>query len=315
MKQPISIFFVPLAVLLLTSLSCQNNSTKEKLSTPTSGTVTIYSDESFKPVIDPLLSVFNALYPYATVSCNYQSETDAMNLFLKGKNSMIFATRKLTTAETDYFHSYQLFPAEIHFASDAIALIVHPNFTDSIISVTQIREILTGKISTWKQLGHLGSSDSIRLVFDNTGSGTVRFMIDSICHGEALSQNLSALKGNSEVIQYVSEHPNSIGVIGVGWISNGRDSTSRSFLGKIKVLRVSRSDRPTLADSYYPYQANLFPGLYPLLRPIYLINVEPHKGLASGMASFVCSDRGQRIILKTGILPAYETIRKVKIKE
>ncbi len=314
MKQPTSISIVPLAVLLLTCVSCHNNTTKE-LSTPTTGTVTIYSDESFKPVIDPLLNVFNALYPYAKISCIYQSETDAMNLFLKDKNSMIFTTRKLTPAETDYFHQYTLFPTEIHFASDAIALIVHPNHTDSLISVRQIREILTGKTSTWKQLGHVSTSDSIRLVFDNTGSGTVRFMIDSICRGEALSQNLSALKGNSEVIRFVSEHPNSIGVIGVGWISNGRDSASMSFLGKIKVLRVSRAEHPTLADSYYPYQANLFPGLYPLVRPIYMINAEPRNGLASGMASFITSDRGQRIILKTGILPVYETIRKVTIKE
>ncbi len=314
MKQPISIFIVPLAVLLLTCVSCQNNKTKE-LSTPTSGTVTIYSDESFKPVIDPLLSVFNAIYPYATVSCIYLSETDGMNLFLKGRNSMIFATRKLTSAEKEYFNSYQLFPVEIHFASDAIALIVHPTHTDSLISVKQIREILTGKISKWNQLGSRSSSDSIKLVFDNTGSGTVRFMIDSVCQGEALGKHLNALKSNSEVIQYVSNHPSSIGIIGVGWISNGRDSTSMSFLKKIKVLRVSRSDNPTLANSYYPYQANLFPGLYPLVRSIFLINAEPHKGLASGMASFVCSDRGQRILLKTGILPVYETVRKVKIKE
>ena len=315
MKQPINKITLSLAVLLLIFFSCQRSNPGEKQSTPTSGKVTIYSDESFKPVIDPVVSVFNGIYNLASVTCVYKPETEAMSLFLKDKNSMVFVTRHLTAEESDLLSSSALVPKELHVASDAIALIVHPGHTDSLISVKQIRDILTGRISTWKQLGHKVEADSIRLVFDTNGSSTLRFMIDSICRGEALGKNLSALTSNSEVINFVAEHPNAIGVIGVGWISNSRDPASATFYEKIKVLRVSLEDTPTLANSFLPFQANLLPGKYPLVRPIFLINVEPWNGLANGVTSFIRSDRGQRIILKTGVLPVFQTIRKVKIKE
>ncbi|MDD4645679.1 MAG: substrate-binding domain-containing protein [Bacteroidales bacterium] len=304
-----------LSTLMVFGTSCHRKDRKPELTTPTTGEVLLYADESFSPVIDPLLQVFNGIYSYATVSCKYLPETDILNAMLKFETPMIFATRPLTTQEKEFFASRQYSPKENLVAMDAIALIVHPSMSDSLISVGQIRDILTGKIRTWSQLGYKSEHDKIQVVFDNEGSGTVRFMIDSICKGEPFGPGLSALNGNQQVIDFIARSPGSMGVIGVSWICDSRDPVSLGYLKTIKVLKVSRTTPALPENSFLPYQAFIGNMSYPLFRGLFQINAEPRNGLASGFASFVCSSRGQRIILKTGIMPVYPIIRNVKITD
>jgi phosphate transport system substrate-binding protein len=300
-------------IVLSTGISCGRKNPKAELSTPTSGEVQLYADESFTPVVEPLIQVFNGIYPYASVSCKFLPETDVVNALLKFTTPMIFTTRPLTQKEKDYFAGKKYFPRESLFAMDAIALIVNPSVKDSTISTSEIRDILTGRTRTWSQLGFKAEADSIHVVFDNTGSGTVRFMIDSICRGEAFSTGLHASKSNQEVIDFVTSNPGALGIIGVAWISSSRDPGSLDHLRRIKVLKVSSTSPATPDNSFLPFQAFIGDGTYPLIRRLYVINAEPRNGLATGMASFACSDRGQRIILKTGIMPWYKTPREIKL--
>lgn len=306
---------VALFVIIAAGESCGRKSRKPDLSTPTSGKVQLYADESFRPVVEPLLQVFNGIYSYASVSCEYQPENDVINALLEFRTPMVFATRRLTRQENDYFVSKKYQPRENLFAMDAIAMIVNQTVKDSTISVRQIGDILTGKKGTWAQVGFTSLTDSIQVVFDNPGSGTVRFMMDSACQGAVLGRGSKALRNNDEVIDFVSRNPGALGVIGVAWISSSRNPVSLEKLKKVKVLRVSSNDPATYKTSFLPYQAFIKGGTYPLIRYLYLINAEPHKGLATGVASFVCSDRGQRIILNTGIMPANEPVRNVKITD
>jgi phosphate transport system substrate-binding protein len=79
------------------------------------------------------------------------------------------------------------------------------------------------------------------------------------------------------------------------------------------VAGISNQTIATADNSYQPFQAYIATGQYPFTRYIYAIVTEPRAGLGSGFTSFVASDKGQRIILKTGILPITEPMRLVKI--
>jgi phosphate transport system substrate-binding protein len=302
-------------LLLVATGSCKKKNQGPEQSTPTSGEVSLIADESLRPVVDPMVKVFNSLYQFATVRCTYQPETEVLNALFKFQTPMVLTSRPLTQQEKDFFIAKKYFPRENIFALDAIALIVNPSVRDSLISVNQIRDILTGKISTWSQLGLSDSPDSIHVVFDHPGSGTLRFMKDSICRGLPFGPALRALKSNEEVIDFVAGNSRSMGVIGVSWISSSRDSLSLKHLKNLKVLQVSRTDPARPETSFPPYQSFIHSNSYPLIRLLYLINAEPYNGLATGFAGFVCSDRGQRIIIKTGIMPVYEPVRNVKIRD
>ena len=155
----------------------------------------------------------------------------------------------------------------------------------------------------------------IKAVFDNEKSSIINFLVDSICKGQLVKTNVFALEYNRDVIEYTSSHPGVLGFIGASWISNDTDSLHLTFHKKIKVVSVSENSRPNIENSYKPYQAYMADHIYPLTRDIYIINAEPRNGLVTGFSSFVASDKGQRIILKSGVLPAIAPTRVINIRK
>lgn len=142
------------------------------------------------------------------------------------------------------------------------------------------------------------------------------FAVDSICKGAPLSdKDVKALRTNQQVIDYVARTPDAIGVIGVNWLGNRSDTTNLSFRDEIRVMSVSADDIATPQNSYKPYQAYLYYGNYSLARPIYVLLNDPRNALPWGFASFLTSDRGQRIILKSGLVPATQPVRIVDVKD
>lgn len=282
--------------------------------TTISGTTTIAVDETFRPVMEAEIDLFKGIYGYSEIKARYLPENSALEMLLNDSVQMIVAARMLWDNEIAILNSRKLFPRQLKVATDAIALVVHPSRKIDNISLQQIRELLSGKIVTWNQLDPASLSSPIKLLFDNEKSGIVKFLADSLCKGEFSTVQASAVDYNQEVIEYTATHPEVLGFVGASWISNRNDSLHLSFHQKIKVLAVSESDQPTSGNSYQPYQAYLLDKMYPLTRSIYMINAEPRSGLATGLVSFVASDKGQRIILKSGIIPAVAPTRVVNIR-
>ncbi len=282
--------------------------------TTISGTTNIVVDETFRPVMEAEIDLFKGIYGYSEINAKYLPENEAFERLLNDSVQLIVASRKLRSDEIAILNNQKLFPKQLKVATDAIALIVHPSCKDTLISLNQIREILSGKITNWNQLNPESSSIPIKVLFDNEKSGIVKFMVDSICQGKFVATTASALQFNRDVIEYTASHPGVLGFIGASWISNKNDSLHLSFHKKIKVISVSASDNPNLENSYKPYQAYLLDNMYPLTRSVYMINSEPRSGLSTGFVSFVASDKGQRIILKSGIIPAVAPTRVVNVR-
>ena len=303
-------------VLLLALSACRSKSKEGQTDTYSSGVIAIAADESFEPIIQEEIDVFESLYPLAGIVPRYTTEVEAINLLLKDSVRLAIATRTLTEEEMNSFHSRKFYPREIKLATDALALIVNRTNPDSLLSVRDFRRILTGEAKTWKQVNSNSGLKDIQVVFDNKNSSTVRFAMDSVCGGKPLAaENVSALKTNQQVIDFVAKNPAAIGVIGVNWLGNRSDTTNLSFKEEIRVMAVSAEDVATPENSYKPYQAYLYYGNYPLARPIYAILNDPRNGLPWGFTSFMTSDKGQRIILKSGLVPATQPVRIVHVKD
>ncbi|WP_071144794.1 PstS family phosphate ABC transporter substrate-binding protein [Bacteroides ihuae] len=308
--------FLLIVLLSLATLSACNQKPKDGMTdTYTSGVIAIAADESFQPIVQEEVDVFEGVYPLAGIVPRYTTEVNAINLLLKDSVRVAIATRTLTSEEMNSFHSRKFFPREIKLATDGLALIVNQKNSDSIISVRDIKRILTGEIKKWIEIYPKSQLGDIQLVFDNKNSSTVRFAADSLCKGKPLSTDLKALKNNQDVINYVARTPQAIGVIGVNWLGNRSDTTNLSFRNEIRVMAVSAENIATPSNSYKPYQAYLFYGDYPLVRSIYVLLNDPRNALPWGFTSFLTSDRGQRIILKSGLVPATQPVRVVDVKD
>jgi phosphate transport system substrate-binding protein len=294
-------------------VSCSQTTTYTD--TPNSGTIVIAADETFKPILEAELGVFHALYTGAKINVIYKTETEALNDLFKDSVRLILTSRPLTQKERDFFKAKKLFPKEVKIAIDGIALITNKENPDTLITMQVLRNILLGKITLWNQFCKGSKQGKVKIVFDNKNSSTVRFMLDSLLQGKKISDNNTTLENNSQVIDFITSNKNAIGVIGVSWISDSDDSTMRSFLKKVNVMAISNEDTAIYANSYQPYQGYIAQGHYPLTRNIYIINAEPRTGLATGFTAFVASERGQRIILKSGVLPATQPFRIIEVKE
>ena len=300
------------AISALAMVSCQEkNKYGKPVDTPTTGKITIVADESLKPIVEAEVETFNALHKDANISVIYLPEAEAISAMLNEDTiRMAVAARRLTKDERQFLMDKTKIRArEEDMAGSGIALIVNRQNPDTLITVDQIKDLLTGKIATWKQIG--GSSDNgIEIVFDNANSGLLRQLKDSVARVSTLPKNCFALKNNEAVVDYVAKNKSAIGLIGLEWVSDRDDTTTDKFLGQIKVMEVA-------GDSAYfkPYQAYLALKYYPLARTITAINREGRTGLATGFAAFFASERGQRIVLKAGLLPKTMPLRIVSVNQ
>jgi phosphate transport system substrate-binding protein len=299
-------------LLCLLGAACREKKTKPQ-DTLFSGAIKVAVDETLSPLVQEEIDVFEALYPLADIIPYYTNEVEAMNLLLQDSVRFVVATRPLTADELDSFHSRKFFPRSLKIAVDGIALIVHKENPDSILNVNALQEIFSGKKVHWKELNPASKGDTIRVVYDHSNSSTVRYVLDSICRGEPLSPRSYGAGTNREVVEYVARARDALGVIGVNWISEEQDSLSREFRSEIQVVRVSRSANPDYHNSYQPYQYYLNSGDYPFTRDVYINLNDPRSGLPSGLTNFITSARGQRIVLRAGLLPATMPVNVVHI--
>jgi phosphate transport system substrate-binding protein len=294
--------------------SCNQNQKEEPEDTPTSGKINITVDETFKPILDSEITVFESIYKYASVNVSYKPEEKAFEDLLNDSARIIIVTRELTSSEKKHFEDLKLFPRVTKIAYDAVALLTNNANPDSQFTEDQLKKIISGEISKWNQLNPKSPNTPIQIVFDNKNSGTVRYLKD-YAGIKNLSKNSFAEDSSNAVIDYVSKNKNALGIIGVTWVSDRNDSTLLSFINKVHVAEVSPPDSLDERGSYFkPYQAYIATREYPLWRTVYIISREARAGLGTGFASFLAHDKGQKIILKSGLVPASMPVRLVELR-
>lgn len=284
------------------------------LDTPTSGSIRIGVDETFAPILKSQVDTFQKLYPGAQIQASYQPELDVMQSFLRDSTRLAIVARDLTADERAKLQRLKLEPRTIRIGVDGVAIIVHPENADSLLTMAQLRGIFTGQLKQWSQVSSGNKQGEITAVFDNNNSSTARFVQDSVTRGEALTKGVFASKSNPALIDYVATHPNAVGVIGVNWISDRDDAAVQKFLKRVRIVGISpKTSGSTAADYIQPYQGYLAQKVYPLRRELYVISREPRAGLGTGFASFLAGNKGQLIMLKSGLMPATGQVRMIEV--
>lgn len=304
--------FLMISVLLtLLSGSCgQNKSLNE---TPTRGNIKLSVDESFQPLIDSEVFTFTHLYTSAHITPQYKPEYDVIDDFMNDSVKVIVTSKKLSDYQIQYLRDTLVIARTTTYAYDALALVTNRQNKDTLVRYNTIKDIFLGKINKWKDINPKSKLGDIRVIFDNTKSGNIRYFKELFEVKDTLKSNFFAVNSNAEVIDFVSRNPDALGIVSVNWISDKDDSLSMSFIGKVNILAVSQQ---FINDgSYYrPYQGSIYDKSYPFVREVYFISRETFAGLGSGFINWACGEQGQRIVLKSGLVPATMPIRLVQIK-
>jgi phosphate transport system substrate-binding protein len=264
-----------------------------KMESTTSGSIHISVDESFKPVIDSQVQVFESLHPDAHITVHYKPEAECLKDMDNDSIRMVIVTRGLTDQEQESLKKKLSYTPRFGVvAFDAIAVLVNNKSKDTTFTMQDIRSLADGT-----------SGYKYKMLLDGTSAtSTVRYVIDSLLRGKKLSSNIVAAKTSEAVIDYVSANNDAIGLLGVSWVGNKHDPQVRSFLEKVKIADIEcRGCNGTYVK---PYQANIALARYPMVRPLYYILKENYDGVGSGFSNFLIYEKGQMIFNKAYLLPA-----------
>lgn len=280
-------------------ISCKN-STDSNQETILKGNATLLVDATLMPVMEDQVQIFESRYD-ATIKMNVQSEAEVIQSLVKDTSSIAVLSRKLNADEMKIFANRKIIPKTTPFALDAVALITNRNSSDTLVAIKDVVNFMKGDFSS-KIKG---------LVFDNPNSSTVRYMNKLAGLTSIPQKGVFSFGTNNEVIKFVSQNEGMIGVVGLNWLTQPRPEMQQ-YVDKVAALSVKGYNQN---DFYAPDQNNIAEGKYILARELYIVNCQGFSGLGMGFASFVAGDIGQRIILKSGLLPYKVPPRKLSIRK
>jgi phosphate transport system substrate-binding protein len=259
-------------------------------------------DESLQPIVDEELYIFKALNNKAHPQIVYAPENTIINLLMSDSLRFALTSRDLTANEKQVLVSHQLQPSVNRFAIDAIAIIVNKASNDTTITVSEIKKMLNGQAKQDKNI-----------IFDNPNSGLVRYLKEFSGNSNLQQKNIFSLKSNKEVIKYVAAHPNAIGITGFGWLNDPAKDYADA-VDNVKIVGVKDDTGKNPTGQYFtPSQTTLALNQYPLTRNLYIVNCTGHMSLGMEFEFFVRGDQGQRIIVRSGLLPDNIPDRQVSI--
>ena len=291
-----------LGILVLSSVALvvlfYSCNTVSKDETILKGNATIYVDETITPIVEDQVAVFESEYD-AKINLVSKSESETLNALFNKKATIAILSRNLAPDEIKIFKQAKINPKITPFATDAIAFVSNASNNDSLVALQDVLYFMQGKSGT-KIKG---------LVFDNLNSSTVRYLRDLAGIKSIPENGVFSFKTNNEVIKHVAANDGLIGVVGVNWLTQPLPSMV-DMVDKVRIMKV----KGLKSEGYYfPSQNDIAEKKYPLARDLYIINCQGFTGLGMGFASFVGGDIGQRIVLKSGLLPVRIPTRKFTI--
>ena len=163
-------------------------------------------------------------------------------------------------------------------AMDGIAVIVNPANSVSALTKKQVKDIFTGKISDWADVG--GTPGKIVPISRDSSSGTFEAFGTLALGGAKVRSDAVMQASNQAVATIVSTTPGGIGYVGLGFLSSS-----------VKAVEV---------DGVVASKETVLSGKYSMSRPLFMYTNGAPKGLTKDLIDFVKSAEGQKLVEEEG---------------
>lgn len=312
-----------MAALVAATAICLASCAKKPSTTATSGTMVMICDNSFENIMSQEVDVFEYIYPDAHILVRYGTTAQAVDSLIDGTVRTIVIPRELSEGEAAKIKTDKRVPRSQKIAVDAVALIVNPDNPAQFLTMDEIKMLLSGEVTNWQKLDPSYPDKTVKIVFDDPKSSLIQYMSDKLIGGDKIGSNASQAGSIQGVINVVRKDKSAIGVIGVSWLTSdlgmpidslslalsdvndepedGSAINTRLSNSGVKVLGVWKEGERVPAK---PFQQNIYDGTYPLTRSIYMITTGYSNSIDGGFYSFVTGKQGQKLIMKTGVMPA-----------
>lgn len=237
--------------------------------------------------VGPIAKAFAEYYmqknPGVNITVSESGSGNGAKGLVNGACDVADMSRFMKTEEFRAAVQKGVFPVAHVVAVDGIAIIVHPSNPVTGLTVAQVRDIYTGKITNWKQLG--GPNVQIVMISRDTNSGTYESFETLVMDKQKMLDRVEYVGSSGAVRQRVQSTPAAVGYVGLGFV----DRT-------VKALAI---------DKIVPDNATVSSGVYPVARPLFMFT-NGYPKLGSHLHAFVnlyLTPKGQEIVEEIGFVP------------
>ena len=210
-----------------------------------------------------------------------------ISALINGTTDICASSRAMKPAEKEKLRDrYNTTGVEIPVARDGLAVYVNASSPLTEISIPDLKQIFTGKITNWKQLG--GPDNNIIVYSRENSSGTYVFFKEHVLGGADFTPRAQTMPGTAAVVNAVSKEKFGIGYGGAAYAKG------------IKVLKVKKD---AASPAINPEKATVLNGTYPLARPLFFYLRNKAAGDIKSYIDWVLSPDGQAIVEKVGYYP------------
>jgi phosphate transport system substrate-binding protein len=295
-----------LYILIIFILIADVNGCNKKNETTVSATSFVLTSDPYLSLMQNEVDQYMSLYPQVKMEVRGTSTREAIVHLLNDSVRSIVVDRPFNEEEQQVAQQAYLKFAVSKIGEDGVAIIVHKQ--NSILNITSesVRRILTGGASTdWNQIQNFKQSGAVDLVLTDRNSGMYELLQKKLFSIKQALKPTAIMNNQSEVVQYVSTHPQSIGFVSASLVIDDRKN--------IKVLPVLAKSSDGIEKECLPGQQEIHDLLYPFHYSLYLYNAEAKTAVGVGFSAFVLSNVGQKVIQKAGLVPAFIPYRTIQL--
>ncbi len=285
-----------------------------KKSVSTTGELTVGVDEGISPVVKEEASEFMRLNTESKITLNVKTTKEVIADLNNGVYKTIVVGRDLTPEETEVFKNNRIEYKKSEFARDGIGVIVNPKNPLTKLNFNELKRIFTGEQTDWKDLD--GDNKDVYKGKIKVFIARKNASIHDIFKSKALSGADFAptdviCSTSTQMMREIKENENAIGFISMAWITVSNDTLDES----VKPLKIASVDPNTGAIGNYVglHQGYIANKTYPLTTEVFIITSDFSMNLSVGFTSFMTSYDGQRIVLKSGLVPVTQPVKLIQL--
>jgi phosphate transport system substrate-binding protein len=234
------------------------------------------------PIADAFAEYFKSVDPKLEITVKKTGSGDGAAALIDSRCDIATMSRFMKPEEFTKAVGNNVLPVAWTVAMDGVCVVVHPSNPVAKLTSEQVRDIYTGKITNWSQVG--GPSMPIVVISRDTSSGTYETFETLIMKKQPMAAGVEYVNANPQAQARVRTTQGAVGYVGLG------------FLEGVKALTI---------DGVAPSRQTVANGTYPLSRPLFMFtNGFPKLGsVVYRFVTFYLSEKGQELIEAKGYVP------------
>lgn len=250
-------------------------------------TIMIKGSDTMLHLVTAWASAYMKQHPEISISVTGGGSGTGIAALLNGTTNICASSREVKEEELQLARQKGIELSVTPVARDAITVIVNRQNPVSELTVEQLKKIFTGAYKTWDQVG--GPAEPIVVLSRESSSGTYVFFLEHILNKADYTKEALLLPATSAVIQSVSDSPNAIGYVGLGY--------AEEAAGSVKMLSIKKDAASPAVD---PTSESVVSGAYSIARPLNLVMGGAPEGTVKAFLDYCLSPEGQSVVADTG---------------